>query len=288
MMSAIAPRMPPPAPGLGFRRDLLPELGAGVPEVIRFFELAPENWLRMGGRSARELRAFTERFPFVAHGLSLSLGGQQPLNVELLDAVAEFKKLHGIALYTEHLSWCADEGMLYELLPLPYSDEAVRHVAARIAQVQDRLGERIAVENASCYLVPPGSCMSEAEFVCAVLEEADCWLHLDVNNVYVNSVNHCFDPREFIQAMPAQRVVYMHMAGHYRQAPDLLIDTHGAAVINPVFELLDLALAHCGPTPVLLERDYNIPPLAELCAELSRIAGALAACRVRQLDGQAA
>ncbi|NTV95223.1 MAG: DUF692 domain-containing protein [Thiobacillus sp.] len=262
----------PSGAGLGFRRDLLAELQAGVPPAIEFFELAPENWIDMGGRFARGLRQFTERYPFVCHGLSLSLGGQAPLDAILLGKIKAFMRQHGMGLYTEHLSYCSDHGHLYDLLPIPATEEAVRHVAARIRQTQDILETHIAIENASYYVAAPISEMGEAEFINAVLEEADCWLHLDVNNVYVNSVNFAFDPVEFLRAMPAERIVYMHTAGHYREAEDLIVDSHGAAVIDPVWQLLDTAYALCGVHPTLLERDYNIPPLAELAAEVGRIA----------------
>jgi uncharacterized protein (UPF0276 family) len=262
--------------GLGFRRDLIPGLLAaletGLPPAIDFFELAPENWIDQGGRHARDLRIFTERMPFVCHGLSLSLGGMTPLDQVLLKKIKAFMAEHGMVLYTEHLSYCSDHGHLYDLLPIPATREAVKYVAGRIRQVQDILGQRIAIENASYYVAAPISEMSEPEFINAVLAEADCWLHLDVNNVYVNSVNFGFDPVHYLRQMPAGRVVYMHMAGHYQEAPDLIIDTHGAEVIDPVWQLLDTAYGLVGVHPTCLERDFNIPPLAELLPEVERIA----------------
>jgi uncharacterized protein (UPF0276 family) len=266
--------------GLGFRRELISALKAGVPPVIDFFEIAPENWIDLGGRYARDLRHFTEAHPFVCHGLSLSLGGPTPLDEVLLRKVKAFMGEHQIPLYTEHLSYCSDHGHLYDLLPIPFTAEAVKHVAARIRQAQDILGQRIAIENASYYVAAPIAEMSESEFVNAVLAEADCWLHLDVNNVYVNSVNFGFDPVAFLEAMPLERIVYMHMAGHYREADDLVVDTHGAAVVDPVWSLLDTAYTRCGVHPTLLERDFNIPPLAELVAEVEQIARLQAAHQV--------
>ena len=262
--------------GLGFRRELIPELESGVPEAIRFFELAPENWLRMGGRSAKQLRAFTERMPFVCHGLSLNLGGLKPIDTELVSSVGDFMREHGIGLYTEHLSWCGDDGMLYDLFPIPCTAEAVRHTAARIRQVQDMLGQRIAIENASYSVAPPGAELSEAGFIRAVLEEAGCDLHLDVNNVYVNSCNPGFDALAFIRELPLERVVYMHMAGHYVEPDGLIIDTHGAEVIDPVWALFEQVCQLTGPQPTCLERDFNIPPLAELVGEVARIGNTLA------------
>jgi len=260
--------------GLGLRRELLPDLMAGVPDTIDFFELAPENWLEMGGARQRELSRLAEQRPIVAHGLSLSLGGPAPLDEEFLLRIKQFLDRYDIALYTEHLSWCSDEGQLYDLLPIPFTDEAVRHVATRIRRTQDILERRIAVENASYYVAPPVSTMSENEFIRNVLEEADCDLHLDVNNVYVNSINFSFDPWGFIANLPIERVVYLHVAGHYREADDLIIDTHGADVIDPVWQLLDHTYALIGTPPTLLERDFNIPALPELLVEVKKIRAA--------------
>ena len=272
--------------GLGFRRDLIAELKSGVPEAIDFFELAPENWIDMGGRYARDLRQFTERHTFVCHGLSLSLGGMTPLDEVLLRKIKAFMAQHQIPLYTEHLSYCSDHGHLYDLMPIPATWEAVKYVARRIRRVQDILEQKIAIENASYYVAAPINEMDEPAFVNAVLQEADCWLHLDVNNIYVNSVNFKFDPVEYLKRMPAERIVYMHMAGHYQEAPDLIIDTHGAEVVDPVWRLLDKAYELLGDHPTCLERDFNIPPLAELMPEVERIARIQAA--YRQRDARAA
>jgi uncharacterized protein (UPF0276 family) len=262
----------PSGAGLGFRRELIPALKVRVPDAIGFFELAPENWIDMGGAHGRELRSFTERYPFVCHGLSLSLGGPSQLDEILLHKTRQFMDAHQIALYTEHLSYCSDDGHLYDLLPIPFTEEAVHYVAARIRRTQDILERRIAIENASFYVAAPIADMDEIGFIRAVLQEADCDLHLDVNNVYVNSVNHRYDPIEFIRAMPTERIVYLHMAGHYNEAADLVIDTHGADVIDPVWSLLDATYRIHGVAPTLLERDFNIPPLAELAREVEHIA----------------
>jgi uncharacterized protein len=262
----------PSGAGLGFRRELIPALKSRVPDAIDFFELAPENWIDMGGAYGRDLRGFTERYPFVCHGLSLSLGGPSPLDELLLVKIRQFMDAHGIALYTEHLSYCSDDGHLYDLLPIPFTEEAVKHVARRIRRVQDILERRIAIENASYYTPAPIAEMDESAFVRAVLAEAGCDLHLDVNNVYVNSVNHRYDPLEFIRALPTDRIVYLHMAGHYTEAADLLVDTHGADVIDPVWALLDETYRIHGVAPTLLERDFNIPPLDQLVREVEHIA----------------
>lgn len=258
--------------GLGFRRELIPALKTRVPDAIDFFELAPENWIDMGGAYGRDLRGFTERYPFVCHGLSLSLGGPSPLDEMLLTKTRQFMDAHGIRLYSEHLSYCSDNGHLYDLLPIPFTEEAVKHVAARIRRAQDILERRIAIENASYYTPSPVADMDEISFIRAVLDEAGCDLHLDVNNVYVNSVNHRYDPLEFIRAMPTERIVYLHMAGHYNEAEDLIVDTHGADVIDPVWALLDETYRIHGVVPTLLERDFNIPPLTELVREVEHIA----------------
>jgi len=258
--------------GLGFRRELLPELKAKVPDSVSFFELAPENWAGMGGGSARELRAFTERYPFVCHGLSLDLGGPSALDESLLQRTRSFMQQHGITLYTEHLSWCADDGHLYDLLPIPLTADAVHWVAARIRRAQDILGMQIGIENASTYLIPPGAEMTESEFIRAVVDEAGCLLHLDVNNIVVNSLNHGFNASEFLRALPLDRTCYIHVAGHYVEPDGLVIDTHGADVIDPVWQLLKEAYALCGAVPTCLERDFNFPELGALGQEVEQIA----------------
>ena len=265
-------RKPPVGAGLGFRRELIETLKAGVPESIRFFELAPENWAGMGGRSGKDLRHFTERHPFVCHGLSLSLGGPSPLDETLLRRIKAFMAEHGMGLYTEHLSWCSDDAHLYDLLPIPFTGDAVRWVADRLRRAQDILEMKIGIENASYYVAPPGAEMSETEFIAAIVAEADCLLHLDVNNIYVNSRNFGFDPLEFMTALPLEKTCYIHVAGHYTEPDGLLVDTHGAEVIDPVWGLLEEAYRRTGPVPTCLERDTNIPELEELVGELKVIA----------------
>jgi uncharacterized protein (UPF0276 family) len=255
--------------GLGLRRDFAAEVLAQPPQVD-FYEVAPENWMHLGGRLGKQFRALTERFPFVCHGLSLSLGGPAPLDLEFLSDLKAFLRLHQIRLYSEHLSYCGDDGLLYDLLPIPFTDDAVDYVAARIRQVQDILEQRIAIENVS-YYAAPGKAMEESEFLNAVLQQADCALLVDLNNIYVNSVNHGYDAVGFLNAIPPERIEYAHVAGHFRQAPELLIDTHGAGIIDAVWELLDKAYARFGIFPTLLERDFNIPALSELMSEVSTI-----------------
>jgi uncharacterized protein len=256
--------------GLGLRRALLGPLAEVQPGAISFLEVAPENWMDIGGRFGRQFRAFTERFPFVTHGLSLSIGSPAPLDRDFVRRLRRFLDQHGIRDYTEHLTYCSDDGHLYDLMPIPFTEDAVRYVSERVRQVQDLLGRRIALENAS-YYAAPGQEMSELDFIRAVIERSDCDLLLDVNNLYVNSINHRYDPSLFLHGLPGERIRYIHVAGHYAEAEDLRVDTHGSDVIDPVWALLDEAYARFGEMPTLLERDFNIPPLAELMPQIERI-----------------
>lgn len=262
--------------GLGLRRSLLGPLQSWHGPTPDFLEVAPENWMRVGGRLGRRFREFTERYPFVCHGLSLSLGSTDPLDLDFLAELRVFLCKHGVRCYSEHLSYCSHQGHLYDLMPIPFTEAAVRHVAGRIRRVQDLLGQRIAIENVSYYAAPARE-MTELEFLNAVLREADCELLLDVNNVYVNAVNHGYDPESFLAGIPASRIAYGHVAGHFVEAEDLLVDTHGAAVVDPVWRLLVSAYRRFGRFPTLLERDFNIPPVATLLAELAQISSAQAA-----------
>lgn len=256
--------------GLGLRRGLLGALQDCTVSELDFLEVAPENWIGVGGRLGKQLRALTERLPFLCHGLSLNLGGFAPLDMQLLEAIKGFLDEHGIRGYSEHLSACADDGQLYDLMPLPFYEESVERIATRVRTVQEVLERPLIIENVSAYARLPGE-LDEASFVRAVLERADCQLLLDVNNVFVNAINFGFDPRAYIAAMPSERIAYLHVAGHYDEAPDLKIDTHGAAVIDPVWALLEHAYAVHGVRPTLLERDFNFPPIAELYGEVAQI-----------------
>lgn len=256
--------------GLGLRRALLSPLQDATADACDFFEVAPENWIGVGGSLGKRFRALTERVPLVCHGLSLSIGAPSPLDETFIARMKRFFEQHQVVLYSEHLSYCGDDGHLYDLMPIPFTEAAVRYVAERIQRVQDLLGRRIAMENIS-YYAPLGAEMSELDFIKAVLTRADCDLLLDVNNIYVNSVNHRYDASQFLRALPAERVSYFHVAGHFNEAPDLIVDTHGSPVVDPVWTLLDEAYAVFGPVPTLLERDFNIPPLPELLGEVNRI-----------------
>ncbi len=257
--------------GLGLRRSLMSALQADKPDCIDFFEVSPENWIGIGGALGKQFRALTERHRFVAHGLALSLGGPAPLDTVFLSELKQFLDHHAFAWYTEHLSFCSDEGHFYDLYPMPFTEQAVKHIADRIRQTQEILERPIALENASYYVQPPQAEMDELTFINAVLVEADCYLHLDVNNIYVNSVNHGYDPFKFLRGLPGERVVYGHVAGHDLQPSGLIIDTHGQNTIEPVWDLLAEAYRRFGVFPTLVERDSNIPPLADLLIEVERI-----------------
>ncbi|MCF4994786.1 DUF692 family protein [Pseudomonas syringae] len=259
-----------PAVGLGLRRGLINDIRADHSGAFDFLEVAPENWIGVGGAHGAALRELAERYTLSCHGLSLSLGGPAPLDVDFLREVRVFLDHHNVPLYSEHLSYCSDDGHLYDLLPLPFTEEAVHHVAARIRQAQDILGRRLAVENVSYYAAPRQD-MDEATFTNAVLREADCDLLLDVNNVYVNSINHGADPQAFLAAIEPGRVVGMHVAGHFDESDTLKIDTHGASVKPVVWTLLGEAYKRFGAQPTLLERDFNFPLFAHLVAELQTI-----------------
>lgn len=256
--------------GLGLRREMLDAILSANPPAIDFFEVAPENWIPFGGKLEKQFRQLTEQHQFICHGLSLSIGSPEPLDVIFLRQVKQFLQQHNISLYSEHLSYCSGAGHLYDLMPIPFTEEAVSYVAKRIRQAQDILEQPLILENVS-YYAAPGQQMTELDFTRAVLQEADCQLLLDVNNIYVNSVNHRYDALAFLRAMPSERIAYYHIAGHFNEADDLLVDTHGAAVIDPVWQLLAQAYQLHGVKPTLLERDFNIPDLVVLCEELNKI-----------------
>ncbi|EGT80150.1 UPF0276 protein [Haemophilus haemolyticus M21621] len=285
--------------GLGYRRDLADDfLNLSSNNVIQFMEVAPENWVKMGGAARYKFDQAAERYPLAVHGLSLSLGGQAPLDRELLKNTKALMTQYNSTFFSEHLSYCECEGHLYDLLPMPFTEEAVKHVAQRIRYVQDFLGLQISLENTSYYLHSPTSTMNEVEFLNAIAQEADCGIHLDVNNIYVNGVNHgLLDPYVFLDQVDVKRVNYIHIAGHdeehsaaqvvedlegesfnkikgaYRHLPELLIDTHGEAVKGTVWDLLEYAYQRLPVIPpTLLERDFNFPPFAELYAEVEHIA----------------
>lgn len=256
--------------GLGFRREMESDLDLITADKVDFLEVAPENWMRLGGKYQHLFEQVAARHNMLTHGLSLSLGSPDPLDIDFVKEVGQFLKKYKIKHYSEHLSYCSADGHMYDLMPIPFTEEAVHYVAARIRQVQDILEQKIAIENVSAYL-SQSSELTELEFTNAILAEADCHLLLDVNNVYVNSINHKYDGKKFIDGLPSERILYGHIAGHYDEADDLKIDTHGSDVIQPVWELLEHAYKQHGVFPTLLERDFNIPALDELFDEVNMI-----------------
>jgi hypothetical protein len=235
-----------------------------------FLEVAPENWMEMGGALGKKFAEFTERYPMLCHGLSLSIGSPSPLDEPFLIRLKKFLDKHNIRCYSEHLSYCSDDGHLYDLMPIPFTSEAVNYVADRIKRVQDILERKIIMENVS-YYAAPGQEMAELDFFLSVIEQAGCDVLLDVNNIYVNSINHNYDAKTFIDAIPQEKIAYLHVAGHYNEAEDLIVDTHGADVIDPVWDLLAHTYQQHGVIPTLLERDFNIPSLDTLIDEVNKI-----------------
>jgi uncharacterized protein (UPF0276 family) len=262
--------------GLGLRWALSEDILERPPPELAWLEVAPENYMRRGGRFPASLAACAERWPIVTHGLTMSLGGPDLLDREYLRTLAGFVRDVKSPWHSDHLCFGIVDGVaLHDLLPLPFTPEAADHVARRIAEAERALGAAMAVENISYYAHPEARAgqMDEADFVRAVVERADCALLLDVNNVYVNSKNHGFDARRMISKMPLERVVQIHVAGHDESDPDLVIDTHAEPLKNEVYDLLAFTLAKTGPVPVLLERDDNFPPWDELVAEVKRLDG---------------
>jgi len=256
--------------GLGLRREMLDSFDELSNSNVNFLEVAPENWLPVGGAMGRKFKKFTEQFPMALHGLSLSIGSTDQLDEVLVQSIKKFMDEFNIDIYSEHLSYCSDKGHLYDLMPIPFTADAVKHVVARIKRVQDIIERPLVIENASYYATLTEE-LSEIEFTQAIIKESGCEMLLDVNNVYVNSINHRYDAKQFIDAMPTEKIRYIHIAGHFDEADDLLVDTHGADVKSQVWSLLDYTYQQHGIRPTLLERDFNIPPLPELFTEVDKI-----------------
>ena len=258
--------------GIGFRKDFAANLLQGNAIQPAFIEVAPENWIGIGGYWKKLFRQALEQYPLFTHGLSLSIGSPDELDFSFLQKIKDFLRETNAQLYSEHLSYSkCDNAHLYDLLPIPFTMDAVKHVSQRIRTVQDFLERKIAIEIVS-YYTPVAPEMEEIDFINAILANADCDLLLDVNNIYVNSFNHRYDAQAFIDRLPLERVRYIHMAGHEQVAEDLIIDTHGEAIIDPVYELFSYAMQKLNrDVPVLLERDFNIPELATLQHEIERL-----------------
>ncbi|MFN3952016.1 MAG: DUF692 domain-containing protein [Thermaurantimonas sp.] len=259
--------------GIGYRKDFASEWDSQTDHLNPdFIEVAPENWIDVGGHWRKLFERVLDRYPLFTHGLSLSIGSPDPVDFQFLKKIKFFLDTTGARLYSEHLSFSrCSNAHLYDLLPIPFTEEAVRHVAFKIRQVQDFLERPLTIENVS-YYSPLAAELSELQFINAIVEESNCQLLLDVNNVYVNSFNHGYDPKSFISGLPRNKVAYIHMAGHLRVAEDLIIDTHGEDIIDPVYDLFSYTLDWLDrPVPVLLERDFNIPALKDIQIEIDRL-----------------
>lgn len=257
--------------GIGFRRELasdLIDLNENKPDFIEF---APENWMGLGGYWKQQLDIAASKYPILCHGLSLSIGSPDNLDTSFVYELRDFLEAYKVKIYSEHLSYSkCSNAHLYDLLPIPFRQDAVDHIVDRIKKVQDILGMPIALENVS-YYTPVAAQMPEAEFISSIVDGSGCNLLLDVNNVYVNAFNHNYEAKNFIKNLPLDRVVYIHMAGHEQIQDDLIIDTHGRAIIDPVYDLFEWTLDKIKPVPVLLERDFNIPELPELQGEMNNL-----------------
>jgi uncharacterized protein (UPF0276 family) len=263
--------------GLGLRWQFLDEVLAALDDPaalapVELFEVAPENYMRRGGYFPAMLARVAERFPLLSHGLTLSVGGADPLDGAYLAELRRFLDRFAIAQHSDHLCFCGADGVLtHDLLPLPFTHEAARHAAERIRTTRAILGRPVAIENITYYEVPGDREMDEAAFLAEVLEQADCGLLLDVNNVFVNAKNHGdSDPIAFLERIPLERVVSLHVAGHERDL-GRLIDTHGATIEEDVIPLVAWVVERTGPLPVVIERDNKIPPFEELLAEAARV-----------------
>lgn len=262
------------APFLGYGLGLRPTHYAeflAAPQAVDWLEIIAENYMIQGGKPLAMLDAIRADYPLAMHGVSMSIGSVQPLDLGYLQRLKDFAQRIEPQWISDHLCWTGVHGVnLHDLYPLPYTEEALKHVVARIARVQELLGRRLVIENVSSYLSYADSVMSEWEFLAAIAEQADCLLLLDVNNIYVSSINHGFNPREFIDHLPAGRIQQIHLAGH-SNIGDFIIDTHDAPIIDPVFDLYAHACRRFGPVSTMIERDDKIPPLTELIAELVRV-----------------
>ena len=259
--------------GIGLRQEFIDDWIERKPE-LDFIELVPENWMGIGGKRQHALKAAIEGYPIVTHGLSLSIGSRDPIRWDFLGDLKKFLNDFNVAIYSDHLSFASEDGFFYDLLPMPFSEASIQYLSERIRQVQDYLERPIALENISYYAdLSQGlseSCR-EIDFINEVIARSHCQLLLDVNNVYVNSVNHGYDPKAFIKALPGQSIAYLHIAGHMQVSSDLIIDTHGSDVIESVWDLLAWTYTQYGVKATLLERDNDVPPLNILLEETDRI-----------------
>jgi uncharacterized protein (UPF0276 family) len=272
-LTTAARRTLPNGVGLGLRWEFLEEVLDGPPLDIAFFEVSPENYMRRGGYYPAALERVGKRYPLVTHGLTLSIGGHAEPDAAYVSELREEVARLDSPWHSDHLAVTSAAGRaLHELLPLGFTRDTARRVAERLDLLADTLGRPVAVENITYYARPSARELSEGEFLGELFAHTRAGLLLDVNNVYVNALNHAFDARSALASFPLERVVEVHVAGHTALGSGLLLDTHGAPVAEPVLELLGWALERTGPVPVLLERDNHVPPLAELCAEVRAVA----------------
>lgn len=270
--STIKKTLPILGIGLGLRRELARNTLSSK-GLIDWLEIVPENYMDLGGTARNRLDEALESFPIVTHGVNLSIGSTDELNCDYLASLKVLLDYLDAPWWTDHLCFTSVGGAyMHDLLPLPFSREAVNHVAGRVKAVERLIGRPLLLENISYYMDIPGSQMNEAQFLGEVLEKADCGLLLDVNNVYVNSINLNFDPYEYLDSIPLKRTVQIHVAGH-SYVDEIIIDTHGAPVIEPVFELLAYVLKKTQVKAVMLERDQNYPDFDEILSELNLIRG---------------
>ena len=256
--------------GLGLRKEHYEAVLSERPNVD-WFEILSENYMVQGGKPLDYLTRIREHYPMVMHGVSMSIGSTEPLNFDYLKRLKELIKRVEPEWISDHLCWTGVNGLnLHDLMPLPYTEEAIKHVADRVSQVQDYLGQQILLENVSSYVSYSDSEMTEWEFFNEVTERADCNMLLDINNIYVSAYNHNFDPYTYLTAMPSERVHQFHLAGHTHES-NLIIDTHDHPIADPVFDLYAVAVQHFGRVSTMIERDDNIPPLPELLTELDQV-----------------
>ena len=254
--------------GLGLRPDHYQDILDGDPPVS-WFELLSENYMVPGGKPLHFLDRIVERYPVVMHGVSLSVGSVDPLDVDYLDALKVLADRANPHWVSDHLCWTGVDGLnMHDLLPLPYTEEALKHVAARVRRVQEHLERPFLLENVSTYLTYEHSAMTEWDFLRSVAEEADCGILLDINNIYVSAFNHDFAPADYLAGIPVERVAQFHLAGHTNRG-DCIIDTHDHAIVDPVWQLYEQAVRRFGHVSTMIERDADIPPLAELLEELA-------------------
>ena len=258
--------------GIGYRKDFWDAFLESSILKPDFIEVAPENWMEIGGFWKQQLKKAVERYPLFCHGLSLSVGSLEGIDIGFVKKVKQFLEDFQVSVYSEHLTFSkVDNAHLYDLLPIPFTQDAINRVVENIKQVQDLLGRRLILENGSYYTVLKAE-MSEEDFINEIVKRSDCELLLDVNNVYVNAFNHRYNAKNFITKMPLDRVKYIHMAGHLKVNENLIIDTHGSKIIDPVYELFEFTMRKLKrDIPVLLERDFNIPELSILQAEIDAL-----------------